>query len=640
MSEPTPVIAALSEFLDVAPDALVVVEKDGRVRLANEEALRLFGYAREALIGQPIETLLPERSRHVHAEHRSAYFDDPHRRPMGIGLTLYGRRSDGSEFPAEVSLAPIQAPGGTLVVAAVRDISERERAEEELRASEERYRTTLSNIPGAVYRTLPDWTAEFLGDLEGISGYTAEELEAREGAWRSVIHPDDRETVERDAAALLQRPTSIVQAYRIITKDSAVRWVEDRKTSVFSPEGRFEGIRGILTDITERKLLEDQLRQAQKMEAVGQLTGGLAHDLNNILTVVIGNAEVMADALPADAALQEDLTELLAAAKRGAMMISRLLQFSRRGMLAMRPVRPGAVVRDLGAMLRRLLPETVRLELADATGDSDMVLADKGAMEQMLMNLCTNARDAMPEGGTLRIECERTLLDEGYHATHPWVTPGAYVSVAVTDSGTGMDEETKRKLFEPFFTTKPASKGTGLGMAMVYGLMKQHKGMVHVYSEPGQGTTIKLYFPAAPEPALEAAAPRGVIDPKQVAGGTETILLAEDEPAIRRTTKRALEGKGYTVLMAEDGEEALELYGEHKDRIALLISDLVMPKLGGRQLVDALRQEGSRVPILFTSGYSPGSGYRNGEFPAGVEFLQKPWTLTDLLVRVRELLDG
>jgi len=396
----------------------------------------------------------------------------------------------------------------------------------------------------------------------------------------------------------------------------------------------------IVRDVSERVALEDQLRQAQKMEAVGQLTGGIAHDFNNILTVISSNAEVLASALPADGPQREDVNELLAAARRGATMISRLLQFSRRGMLAMRAVRPAAVVADVSPMLRRLLPADFRLEVVDASGHADVVMADEGAMEQMLVNLCTNARDAMPSGGTVRIECERTWLDEGYHATHPWVAPGAYVSVAMSDTGVGMDAETKRRLFEPFFTTKPVGRGTGLGMAMVYGMMKQHNGMAHVYSEVGQGTTVKLYFPTAKDVGQAADEVESAAEAHDRAEGTETILLAEDEPSIRRATKRALEGKGYVVIVAADGEEALELYERHKDEVALVVSDLVMPRLGGRQLAEALRGGGSQVPILFTSGYSAESATGAAKFPSGVKFLQKPWTLTDLFASVRQALEG
>jgi CheY-like chemotaxis protein len=290
-------------------------------------------------------------------------------------------------------------------------------------------------------------------------------------------------------------------------------------------------------------------------------------------------------------------------------------------------------------MLRRLLPVSIELTLHDGTDPADVVMADTGAIEQALVNLCTNARDAMPEGGRLHIECERTWLDEGYHATHPWVRPGPYVAISVSDTGTGMDEAIQARLFEPFFTTKPAGRGTGLGMAMVYGLMKQHQGMTHVYSEVGRGTTVRLYFPTTADADTAVAHPR-VSGPPRSMHGTETILLAEDEPAIRRATRRALEGKGYRVLVAEDGEEALELCGRHRDEIALVISDLVMPKLGGRQLAEALRQMGSNVPILFTSGYSPESASGAAGLMRGVGFLQKPWVLTDLFSRVRSLLEG
>jgi two-component system cell cycle sensor histidine kinase/response regulator CckA len=256
------------------------------------------------------------------------------------------------------------------------------------------------------------------------------------------------------------------------------------------------------------------------------------------------------------------------------------------------------------------------------------------------VNLCTNARDAMAHGGTLRVETDRTRLDDSYRNTHPWVAPGSYVCVSVSDDGAGMDEATQQRIFEPFFTTKPVSEGTGLGMAMVYGTMKQHDGMVHVYSEVGQGTTIKLYFPLVSPAQTTTGNGTNAPAPKASLGGSETILVAEDEPGIRRTTKRALEVKGYSVIVAEDGAVALELFRRHRDEIDLVISDLVMPKLGGRQLVEALRQEGSSVPVLFTSGYSADTVSGAAPFPLGVNFLQKPWTLDDLFARVRYLLDG
>ena len=392
----------------------------------------------------------------------------------------------------------------------------------------------------------------------------------------------------------------------------------------------------VARDITVRHNLEAQLRQSQKMEAIGQLTGGIAHDFNNVLTVIGSNAELL-DSAPIGAEERESVGEILRATQRGAEMIQQLLRFSRRGMLDRRPHDPVIVVREFSSMLGRLLPSSVRLEFGDAV-PGRLVRLDPGALEQMIANLCTNARDAMPDGGVLRIECVATDLDEGYHATHPWVRPGEYVCVTVSDTGVGMDEETRQRIFEPFFTTKPAGVGTGLGMAMVYGLMKEHGGMAHVYSERGRGTEVKLFFPVS-----DSEGPSGPVpvrpDPRQIPGGTEVLLLVEDDAAIRRASRRALEGRGYTILEAEDGERALEVFQQQHARIALVISDLVMPHLGGRQLAEALRAQGAQVPILFTSGYSETSVYREAALPPGVTFLHKPWTLTDLFTRVRTILD-
>ncbi len=395
----------------------------------------------------------------------------------------------------------------------------------------------------------------------------------------------------------------------------------------------------VVRDVTERLGLEAQLRQAQKMEEVGQLTGGIAHDFNNVLTVIISNGEVIERATPPDAAYREDLTELLGAAKRGARLVSRLLQFSRREVLSMKPTGLGGIITEVVPMVERLLDPSIQFEVSDRTAPTDVVMVDRGAVEQMVLNLCTNARDAMPGGGTLTVDCSSTVLDAGYHATHPWVTPGRYTLLSVTDTGSGMDEATQRRVFEPFFTTKEAGKGTGLGLSMVYGLMKQHGGMAHVYSEPGEGTTIKLYFPIVAD--AEAPAEGHPERPKNeaVTRGSETVLVVEDDEGIRRATRRALEGHGYAVLTAADGEEALEVLERETGRVALVISDLAMPKLGGRQLAAAMRQTGAEIPILFTSGHSREAAMDNG-LPSDAHFLQKPWTLQNLFTYVRRVLDG
>ena len=317
-------------------------------------------------------------------------------------------------------------------------------------------------------------------------------------------------------------------------------------------------------------------------------------------------------------------------------MIKKLLGFSRHQKLSFKSVDMGRLVAEVTRMFPRLIPESMQIRMS-ANESVGLVRADPGALEQILLNLATNARDAMPEGGTLRIECRRDQLDDGYHATHPWVAPGEYVCVVVSDTGIGMDEETKRRVFEPFYTTKPPGEGTGLGMAMIYGLVKQHGGFVHVYSEPGQGTVVKLYFPLM-DVGAEGETQRPAHQPS-LPVGTETILVVEDEAAIRRATKRALQRCGYSVLLAADGEEALEIFGAHASEIDLIMTDLVMPKLGGRQLHDALTQEGQKTKFLFTSGYSAAELAESTSVDPVVPFLHKPWNVNDLIHCVRDVLD-
>jgi two-component system cell cycle sensor histidine kinase/response regulator CckA len=401
--------------------------------------------------------------------------------------------------------------------------------------------------------------------------------------------------------------------------------------------GNLECFEMIAEDVTERRTLEAQLRQSQKMEAVGQLTGGIAHDFNNILTVILANADLLEADLPQGRAdLRAVLHETRTAAQRGADLVRKLLGFSRRGKLEMKSVDLAQLVTDLSGMLRRVLPENVEVNLI-ANPPIGSALADAGAIEQVLLNLATNARDAMPDGGLLTIEVKPDWLDGEYYATHPWVEPGEYVSISVTDTGIGMDERTRERVFEPFFTTKPIGRGTGLGMAMIYGTVKQHRGHMHLYSEVGTGTTVKVYLPVA-QPA--ASQPAESLFEEVPEHGSETILVVEDDLSIGRATRRALENHGYTVLLAADGEEALETVRRcGRSAIDLIITDLVMPKLGGRQLYEALRSAGSNIRVMFASGYSRRDIEECASLDTEVPFLHKPWTLTELLSRVRQALE-
>ena len=387
---------------------------------------------------------------------------------------------------------------------------------------------------------------------------------------------------------------------------------------------------------TTRRALEGQLRQAQKMEAIGQLTGGIAHDFNNILTIILSNVElVKSDLGPEDAG--PDLAEIEAAARKGAAMVRKLLAFSRTGQLELGPVDLARLVGDLSEMLRRLLPETIHVRMT-AAPDAPAVLADPGAVEQILLNLATNARDAMVRGGTLDIVVEPRVLDDEFRDAMGDGRPGAYACLSVSDTGDGMDPAVLERLFEPFFTTKPPGVGTGLGMAMVYGLVRQHGGLVEVATAPGRGTVVYIYFPAAARVERAPARPR--VSPPPGAVGSETILLVEDETGIRRVAQRALERAGYRVLSAEDGVEALDVVRAHAAEIRLVVSDVVMPRCGGPELREAVLRAGHAIPFLFMSGYAARDAGTAEKLDPELPVLHKPWSVADLLSRVRQLLDA
>jgi PAS domain S-box-containing protein len=391
----------------------------------------------------------------------------------------------------------------------------------------------------------------------------------------------------------------------------------------------------LIHDVTERRMLEQQLRQAQKMEAVGRLTGGIAHDLNNVLTVVMADADLLAAELyEANEEVREDLDDLRTAARRGASMIRKLLSFSRGANLKTVTMDLGRAVEDLAPSLRRLLPESTSLKIRKAA--PGIVKVDLVALDQIMVNLVTNARDALRPGGSLSIETGFGKLDAAQQ--YPWVRPGLYVYLKVTDDGIGMDEQVQARMFEPFFTTKTPTDGAGLGMAMVYGLVKQHEGFVLVKSRLGNGTTVTIYLPQAPRlDQVEAASPTP--PPVVSSGGGETILLVEDEDALRRAGQRILEKLGYKVICAPQGQRGLEILEEKGDTIDLVITDMVMPGLGGRALYDAVKLQRGNIRFLFTSGYAPSGPGDENPVP-DAPFIQKPWTFDELKRKVREVLDS
>jgi len=391
---------------------------------------------------------------------------------------------------------------------------------------------------------------------------------------------------------------------------------------------------GVGADAAERDALEQRLRQAEKMEALSQLAGGMAHDFNNLLTTILTTADLIGSDLIGDSTILSDLETIKAASRRGSELIRKLLAFARRQRLDLQPVELDALLQDTAVVLRRLLPADIELQV-EVDEPGCVARADPVAVEQILINLATNARDAMPGEGTLVISASHEELTAAACAAGGWGTPGRYAVLSVADTGVGMDRETQRHLFEPFFTTKAVDAGTGLGLAMVYGLVRQHDGFVEVRSTPGSGTTVRVLLPEA-ERAAHRVSPEGGTAQLR---GTETILLAEDEDALRRAARRVLEKHGYRVLEAANGAEALDLFGRHETEIALIVADVVMPTLGGPQLARALREAGKQVRVLFTSGYTARDAQETRALDPGLPFIAKPWTITELLRRVREVLD-
>ncbi len=494
-------------LLESASQAIVGVDRAGRIVLANRRAEEIFGYSRAELLGERIEMLLPDSRRVHHVRERDDYFAHPRIRPMGSGIDLAARRQDGTEFPVEVSLSYVEAEGGLYAIAFVSDIS-------------------------------------------------------------------------------------------------------------------------------QRKHLEEQLLHAQKMEAVGRLAGGVAHDFNNMLTVISGYNRMILDELSAMDPLRGYAEEILKAADRAGALTNQLLAFSRRQIMQPRVISVNTVVGQTEKMLHRLIGEDVELVMRLGAGVGN-IKADPGHVEQAVVNLAVNARDAMPLGGRLTIETENVHLDEHYARTHMGVSPGDFVLIAVSDTGHGMDAETRRRIFEPFFTTKEKGKGTGLGLATVYGMIKQTGGDIWVYSEPGRGTTFKLYFPRVAEPTSDSA--DGDASLAKRAGG-ETVLVVEDEKAVRDLTVHMLQQLGYVILTASSGTEALEIGQAHEGTINLLLTDVVMPGMSGRKLADQLLEQRPGTKVLFLSGYTENTVVHHGVLDAGVNFLPKPFSRENLARKLREVL--
>jgi PAS domain S-box-containing protein len=615
----------------------------------------------------------------------------------------------------------------------------------------------LDNIPGMVYRGMPDWSLSFVGsEVERLTGYTPGEILGKPMAWRGLIHPDDFRSVQETILSCVRRREPILRMeYRIVRKDGEYRWINDRRQMIYDQGGRLLCIDGLCMDISEQKrseeerrrlaaaveyaadaimvtdaewvvqyvnpafekvtgyakeevlgrnpyilaadgetirvyleiedkirsgspwkgrlknkrkdgilleqdivispirdpagkvvnhvlaarditreaLLQKQAQTAQRMEAVGTLAGGIAHDFNNALTGIIGFADLLRMRLGKEPKLQEDVDEILKCAERASTLTRQLLAFARRQVIEPVSLEINTVVRDLSRLMKKVSGEQIEVRTRLTEGIPP-IFADRGQLEQVLLNLCLNSRDAMPGGGEFLVSADAVVWEEERVEDQAVMPAGQYVLLAVADNGSGMDDATRKRAFEPYFTTKAPGKGTGLGLSMVYGIVKQNKGFIFLDTRPGGGTTFRIYFPASEAVSEEKEEKKEA----GVKGGAETILLAEDEEAIRNLAERSLRGYGYEVLVAGDGVEAVALCEAHPE-IAIAVLDVVMPRMGGKEALDAMRRLRPDLKALFTSGYSTDRIHESFVLLPGIEFLPKPYGPASLARRVREVLD-
>jgi two-component system cell cycle sensor histidine kinase/response regulator CckA len=541
-----------------------------------------------------------------------------------------GVRGDGEEFPLEASVSKFEVGGGKYYTMVVRDVTDRRRAERQIQEQA----SLLERATDAIMVLGPDDRVRYWNrGAERLYGWTAVEVV---GISIAALHGESRAAGRVEAEQAVLEKGEWAGELSNVTKAGRAVTVESRWTLVRDDASKPSATLIIDTDVTEQKMLAGQLAQAQRMEGIGMLAGGVAHDFNNLLTVIIGYSEMLLSDNRNEAQGRELVHEIKKAGERAATLTRQLLAFSRKQVLQPVTLDLNALIAELEKMLRRLIGEHIDLATA-LDPDLGRVKADPGQIEQVALNLVVNARDAMPTGGRITIETRNVELDASSMVDKQGAQPGPYVMLAVCDTGCGMDEATKVRIFEPFFTTKEVGKGTGLGLATVYGVVKQSGGHVAVYSEPGQGTTFKIYLPRTKDAILPGASPTS---PAASTQGDETVLLAEDDEAIRRIARIVLESSGYTVLAAQDGDEALQIAREHQGPIHLLLTDLVMPKMSGRQLAELLVPIYPRMGVLYLSGYTDDAVVRRGLLETAAAFLQKPFTPIVLTRKVREVLDG
>lgn len=633
----------IRDLLNSTAEAIYGLDLEGNFTFVNPACLRMLGYRKaDELIGRNAHQL-------IHHTRKGGAPSPPERCPI-YGAFLSGKgahvddevlwRADGSWFPAEYWSYPIYRDGKVSgAVVTFWDISDRQQTQARAERVNAMYQNLVQNLPGATYRCLLDehWTMEFISHgIEELSGYPAEEfIDNRVRSYTSIIHPDDAPLVDREVhnAVIENRP--FVLTYRIRHANGEERWIWERGRACEPVEGKATHLEGVLADITETKQTEQALRRAQKMDAVGQMAGGIAHDFNNILGIILGNVDLLEHQLSADSSTCKRVETIRRSAQRAADLTKQLLGFSRRQVTEAAVSDISRLIGEMGNLIARSVTPEVVVE-HHFTEDLWHTEIDPGDFVDALLNLIINARDAMPDGGRLTLETHNQVLDNDFCTRNPGSTPGEYVQLVVSDTGEGIPPEQQEHIFEPFFTTKPQGKGTGLGLAMVFGFVKRSRGYIKVYSEPGVGTTFRIYLPRA-EGEEQISGMLGT-PTAELPRGTETILVVDDEEGLRELAQASLQGLGYRVLAAGDGQQALEILTA-EPAIALLFSDVVMPGgIGGYELAERATALRPDLKVLLTSGYTEKAVACNGQSRFSASLLGKPYTQAELAQRLRVLL--
>lgn len=617
----------LRALLEAMQDVVIVIGTDGRYMDVAPTRTDLLYRPPDDIIGKtPFDIFPPDQARFFQQAVERTIQD------RKLVTIEYALPIMGQEFWFEARLSPILDEQGEVsaVLMVARDITAHHHALEALRESEERYRRLIEIMPEGV-AVHQDGVLR-MANLTGakLLGYDSPD-EVLGRPILEFIHPNDRAVILQRIRAQLERgETAPPLEERMLRRDGSIALVEVVATP-FILGGKPAAL-VVIRDIAERRRLEEQLRQAQKMEAVGRLAGGVAHDFNNLLTAINGYADLLLSKLSPEDPLYQEAEAILRAGRRAATLTQQLLAFGRKQVLEMRVVNLGQLLKDLTGMLRRLISEDIDLQVFTDPRAGN-VRIDPAQMEQVIVNLVVNARDAMPKGGRLILELAGVDLDEAYAYGHAEVVPGRYVCLAVSDTGHGIPPEVRGHIFEPFFSTK--ERGAGLGLATVYGIVKQFGGHIQVYSEVEQGTTFKIYLPQVEE----EESPRAVESPTAWPRGTETVLVVEDNEMVRSLAGRVLRHQGYTLLEAESGESALRLAAAHPGPIHLLLTDVVMPRMSGRNLAERLRQERPELRVLYMSGYTDNVIAHHGVLEPGTPLIQKPFTPQALAQKVRAVLD-